>query len=297
MEHKRVIAMGFFDGVHIGHGALLEKTKARALELGAEPTVLSFDVHPDTLVFGTPVPLITDCRGREELIRRCYGIEKTVFIHFNRKVMTMPWREFADSVIRELECKWVVVGHDFTFGNRGEGTAARLKEYLAEKGIGCDIIPPVMLDGQIVSSTYIRTLIQEGDMVEAARWLGHRHCLSDTVHSGYHIGHELEAPTINMTFGENVIVPKYGVYATRVVLTDGTENPAVTNIGVRPTFGEGNGVTVESHLLDFEDNLYGAMARVDFYSMLRPERRFESGEELARQIKIDAENARNALGI
>ena len=119
---KRAIALGFFDGVHIGHAALLNKTKQRAAEIGAMPSVLSFDVHPDTLVFGKEVPLINSAIGREEIIRRCFGIDNVVFIHFNRHVMRMPWQDFAASVIDELQAAWVVVGHDFSFGYRGEGT-------------------------------------------------------------------------------------------------------------------------------------------------------------------------------
>ena len=290
-EIKRTIAMGFFDGLHIGHAALLEKTKVRAAELNNTPSVLSFDVHPDTVVFNRPVPLISDCSGREEIIKRCFNIDDVIFIHFNRHVMQMPWQEFVDTVIEEMSAQWFVVGHDFTFGNMGEGTAEKLKSYCETIGIGCDIIPPVMLDGRVVSSTYIRTLIEDGNMEEAARYLGHQHCLSDTVHSGYHIGQKLDAPTINMFFPENVIVPKYGVYATKVILPDGKEYPSVTNIGIRPTVGNDNKVSVESHLLDFSGNLYGTPARVDFYHYIRPEIRFSDFDELSAQIKRDAEYA------
>ena len=143
---KRAIALGFFDGVHIGHGALLNRTKERAAQIKGIPSVLSFDVHPDTLVFGKEVPLINSALSREEIIRRCYGIENVIFIHFNQHTMRMPWKEFADTIIEELNLGWIVVGHDFCFGYKGQGTAARLKEYCEERGIGCDIIPAVSLD-------------------------------------------------------------------------------------------------------------------------------------------------------
>lgn len=291
-EIKRAIALGFFDGVHIGHGALLRKTKERAAETGAIPSVLSFDVHPDTLVFGKEVPLINSALGREDLIRRLYGIDNVVFLHFNRHMMRMPWRDFADNLIDELNVGWIVVGHDFSFGYRGEGTAEKLRETCAERGIGCDIIPPVMLDGRIVSSTWIRTLIAAGEMEQAARYLGHPHTLLDTVHSGYHLGTKMGAPTINMHFPEGVIVPKHGVYAAKVFLENGSEHVAVTNVGVRPTVGEGNRLTVESHLLHYSGNLYGRQARLEFHRFLRPERKFESFEQLSEQIRRDAEEAR-----
>ena len=178
-EIKRAIALGFFDGVHLGHAALLKKTKQRAEEIGAVPSVLSFDVHPDMLVFGKDVPLINSALGREEIIRRCFGIDNVVFIHFNQHVMRMPWDEFIDSLIRELNISWIVVGHDFCFGYKGEGTAERLKAYCEARGIGCDIIPAVTVDGRVVSSTHIRELIAEGEIEQANRLLGHPHSLAD----------------------------------------------------------------------------------------------------------------------
>ena len=289
---KRAIALGFFDGVHIGHAALLNKTKQRAAEIGAMPSVLSFDVHPDTLVFHKDVPLLNSAIGREEIIRRCFGIENVVFIHFNQHVMHMPWQDFAASVIDELQAAWVVVGHDFSFGSRGEGRPDKLRDYCASRGVGCDVIEAVTLDGRVVSSTYIRTLIERGDMEEAARYLGHPHSLADTVHSGYHLGSSLGAPTINMFFPDGVLVPRHGVYAARVFLENGESYQAVTNIGVRPTVSAGSRVSVESHLLDYSGNLYGRQARVEFYAFLRPERKFENYEALSVQIREDAEAAR-----
>ena len=291
-EKKRVIALGFFDGVHIGHGELLKRTKQRAAELDAMPSVLSFDVHPDTLVFGREVPLINSAIGREEIIRRCYGIENVVFIHFNRHVMQMDWQVFLEDLIRDLQICHIVVGYDFCFGYKGLGTAARLRDYCEEHGLGCDVIPPVMLDGQIVSSTRIRELIAEGNIEEANRWLGHPHSLADTVRSGYHLGRKLGSPTINMYFPQGVVVPRHGVYATRVYLESGESYIAVTNVGVRPTVSEEQLVSVESHLLDYSGNLYGRQARVDFYSFLRGEEKFESFEALSRQIRLDADTAR-----
>ncbi|MBR3294076.1 MAG: riboflavin biosynthesis protein RibF [Oscillospiraceae bacterium] len=291
-EVKRAIALGFFDGVHIGHAALLNKAKQRAAAIGATPSVLSFDTHPDTLVFGRELPLINSAAGREELIRRLFGIEDVLFIHFDEHTMRMPWQDFAASVIRELGADWVVVGQDFRFGYRGEGTAEKLRDFCAARGVGCDVIEPVRLDGRVVSSSYIRMLIADGDMEQAARFLGHVHGLTDTVRSGYHLGSKLGAPTINMRFPEGVIVPRHGVYAARVYLENGEDHVAVTNVGVRPTVSEGKAVSVESHLLDYAGNLYGRQARVAFYKLLREERRFDSVEELSAQIARDAAQAR-----
>ena len=288
---KRSIAMGFFDGVHIGHAALLEKTKQRAEEKNAVASVLSFDIHPDHLVFQRDVRLIGDARSREEIIRRCFGIDNIVFLHFNRQLMNMPWEEFIMQITEKLEICHFVVGHDFTFGKEGKGNAEKLAGFCLSHDLGCDVIPPVMLDGRIVSSTYIRELIEKGDMEQANRFLGHAHSLSDTIHSGYHIGRKLDAPTINMYFPEGVVIPRHGVYASKVALPGGEEIPAVTNVGVRPTFSDEGRVSVESHLLGYRGNLYGVPARVDFYHFIRPEMRFDGFEDLSEQIRKDAEAA------
>ena len=289
---RRAIALGFFDGVHIGHAALLNCVKERAAELDAIPSVLSFDVHPDTLVHGKEIPLINSLQGREDLIQRLFGIENVVFLHFNKLLMRMSWDEFIADLVKELNICSVVVGHDFTFGYKGQGNPDLLKAWCEERNICCDVIPPVMLDDIVVSSTYIRNLVEAGCMEEARRFLGHPHVLTDTVHSGYHLGRKLGTPTINMFFPEGVIVPRHGVYATKVYLSDGTEHTAVTNIGVRPTVSEGNRVSVESHLLDFSGNLYGRQARVEFYHFLRSEKKFSGYQELSDQIHRDSASAR-----
>ena len=144
----------------------------------------------------------------------------------------------------------------------------------------------------MVSSTYIRELISTGNVKEANRYLGHPHMLADTVRSGYHLGTQMGTPTINMVFPEGVLVPRHGVYATKVCLENGKSYVAVTNVGVRPTVSHENRVSVESHLLDYEGNLYGRQARVEFYDFIRGEQKFESFQALSAQIRRDAETAR-----
>ena len=291
-DRKRVIALGFFDGIHIGHAALLERTVQRAREIGAMPSVLSFDIHPDTLVFGKEVPLINSAAGRADLIRRLFGIENVIFIHFDRRVMQMPWQEFVQTLIQEMDAAWVVVGHDFRFGWKGEGTAQRLQDYCADLGLGCDIIPAGTLEGRVVSSTYIRELIENGDMERANQYLGHPHTLVDTVHYGYRLGTKMGTPTINMRFPDGVLVPRYGVYAARAILDDGSEHMAVTNVGVRPTVSGEDRVSVESFILDYSGNLYDRQVRIEFFRFIRPEMKFPSVDALKAQILKDAETTR-----
>ena len=288
---NRVNALGFFDGVHLGHQALMKQTRERAAELGAVPSVISFDQHPDTLVRGEPVPLINSVAGRKELISRIGGIDDIIMIHFDERFMHTPWQEFLRIVKEELGAVHLVIGYDFCCGWRGEGTAERIARWCAENGLGCDAVGKVVLDGVTVSSTYIRSLVAGGEMEKADRYLGHPHVLIDTVGYGYRIGRQIGAPTINTRIPEGVIVPRHGVYATRVWLPDGAR-AAVTNIGVRPTFGEGNGLTVESNILDFSGDLYGAQIRLEFFAFLRDERRFESPEALREAIEKNIEQTR-----
>lgn len=206
--------------------------------------------------------------------------------------MQMPWQVFVQTLITELDAAWVVVGHDFRFGWKGEGTADRLQAYCAENGLGCDIIPAVTLDGRVVSSTYIRDLIAAGEMETANRFLGHPHTLVDTVHYGYRLGTKMGTPTINMRFPEGVIVPRFGVYAAKAFLEDGSEHMAVTNVGVRPTVSGENRVSVESFILDFSGNLYDRQVRIEFHAFLRPEQKFDGVDALKAQILKDAETTR-----
>lgn len=285
-EVKRVIALGFFDGVHIGHQALMSRTVMRAKEYGVHPAVISFDTHPDIFVHGIDVPLLGSVADRKGLISRVGGIDDIIMIHFDRKFMQVEWTDFLNTVKDELGAVHIVMGRDFCCGYRGLGTSDKICAWCVENGLGCDIVDEVILDGITVSSTHIRQLVAAGNMEEAARFLGHPHTLTDTVGYGYRIGRSIGAPTINTSIPEGVIVPRHGVYATRVWLPDGPR-AAVTNVGVRPTFENDDRLTVESNILDFNGKLYGSQVRLEFLAFLREERRFPSPEALGEQIQKD----------
>ena len=229
------------------------------------------------------------------MIRRLFRINRTVFLHFNRQMMTMPWDEFIASLVEELDVAAVVVGHDFSFGYRGAGTPERLKSWCDLRGISCDVIPAVRYEGRVISSTEIRGLIAEGDIELANRLLGHPYELSGVVRSGFHIGQSLGSPTVNLFIPQDVLVPRYGVYATRVFLEDGSEYAAVTNVGVRPTVSDLGRVSVESHIIDFEGNLYGSRLRVEFHRFQRDEKKFDSPALLAEQIAEDISETRRCF--
>ena len=163
--NQKVIALGFFDGVHLGHGALLRRVTERARETGASPAVVTFDRAPKSLVTGKPLSLLNSPEDRRDLIRRFYGIEDVVMLPFDQKMMTMPWQDFINVVlVKDQHAAHLVAGHDFHFGYKNQGTPELLQRSCAQLGLGCDIIPEVTLDGITVSSTHIRQLVTEGNM-------------------------------------------------------------------------------------------------------------------------------------
>ena len=292
--NQKVIALGFFDGVHLGHGALLRRVTERARETGASPAVVTFDRAPKSLVTGKPVSLLNSPEDRRDLIRRFYGIEDVVMLPFDQKMMTMPWQDFINVVlVKDQHAAHLVAGHDFHFGYKNQGTPELLQRSCAQLGLGCDIIPEVTLDGITVSSTHLRQLVTEGNMEEAARFLGHPHTLTGTVRHGHSIGHARLFPTANLIVPHNVLVPSHGVYATQACLADGRTFAAVTNVGTRPTVNNGTNVTVEAYLLDFSGDLYGQTLRLEYHRKLRGEIQFDSLEALKAQISQDIESTRN----
>lgn len=287
---KRVIALGFFDGVHNGHGQLMKAVTAAANRTGAVASAFTFDRSPTAVITGQPVPLISSVEDRIWLMRHYYGIQEVVVASFDA-MQRMDWEDFITQyLICDLGVVHVVAGHDFHFGYMGKGNPQRLKEKCAQLGIGCDIIGTVTQDGITISSTYIRTLIAQGEMERANQFLGHPHTLTNRVAHGKHIGSSaLGFPTVNLSIPDQVIVPAFGVYATKVHF-NGHSFMAVTNVGVRPTIQDNDGrVTVEGFILDFSGDLYGQEVRMEFYKRLRGEQKFPSLQALAQEIGRNAQ--------
>ena len=283
-----IFALGFFDGVHLGHQALLRACVELAEKIGVKTAGITFENHPQSL-FSNEIPaLLTTLADRRRLMEH-YGVEHIYAFPVTKKVMSTDWRDFLDMLVNEGAVGFVC-GDDFRFGNRGEGNAEKLQAYCAENHLPCVIIPEQTMDDTRVSSTYIRRQIESGDMATAVRFLGHPHILSGQVTSGRKIGRKIGVPTANLTIPEGVAVPKFGVYACRVEI-DGTDYPAVTNVGIRPTVG-GHRVTVEPWILGFEGDLYGREITLAFHKFLRPERKFDSLEELRCEIQKNAEETK-----
>ena len=287
-KDKRVFALGFFDGVHLGHQALLRECVTMAKALDCASAAITFDRHPKSLFTQTPPALLSTARTRSDLLRR-YGIDHIYTFPVVDAVMSMPWRDFLQELL-EFGAAGFVCGHDFRFGNRGEGDAEKLQALCRELDLPCVIVPEQTVDGQRVSSTLIRGLIENGDMAGAIRYLGHPHIISGPVVHGKQIGRTLGIPTANLVLESDQAVPCFGVYACRCIV-DGVSYPAVTNVGTRPTVS-GVGVTVEPWILDFSGDLYDRNITLEFYEFLRKETKFNGLSALQEQIRKDAERTR-----
>ena len=288
---KYVIALGFFDGVHLGHGALLRRTTELAGQLGMTPAALTLDRHPSALFSAAPTKLLTTPEERADLMRALYGIETLFVLPFDAHTGAMPWEEFVEqTLVGQFHAGCLVFGQDYRFGAGGAGTPELLKEKCAALGLGFACVPEVCLDGEKVSSTRIRAALEAGDMAQADRLLGHPHLLRGEVVSGQHLGRTLGIPTANLQLSPELLLPRFGVYAAKAYF-DGEERMAVVNIGRRPTV-DGETVTVEPWILDFDGDLYGHTLTLALYDFLRPEQKFPSLEALAATIRQNAEQTR-----
>lgn len=290
---QRVIALGFFDGVHLGHAALLRRAAEAAAERGAAPAVFTFDRPPKEVVTGVPCPLINSPEDRRDLVERLYGIREVIMAPFDREMMTTSWEDFVTKIlVGRYHAVHLVAGHDHRFGHKNQGTPELLRSKCAQLGLGCDIIPKVEVGGITVSSTYIRRLLELGQVERAARFLGHPHTLTGAVLHGRGVGASRLFPTANLAVPPRVLLPSHGVYVTRVYLPEGESCAAVTNVGTRPTLDNGTDTTVEACILDFQGDLYGQKLRLEFYQRLRDELRFDSLDALRARIAADAETTR-----
>lgn len=292
-QKPRAIALGYFDGVHLGHQALMERAVERAKQIGATSAVFTFDVHPDSVVLGRQVPLLTANAYRREEIKKLGGVDEVIFGHFDEHMQHMDWRDFIHKMlIGQFGARWIISGRNNRFGYKGQGNAEGMAEECEKAGIGYDCIDDVKVNGIVVSSTYIRQLISQGDMEGAGRFLGHPYTVTGVVEHGRRVGTSvLKVPTVNLTLPPEMALPPYGVYAARVLIGE-KSYIAATNIGIKPTFMDGGVPTIEPHLLDFAGDLYGKMIHVELHKFLRPEKRFDSAEALRAAIDENIKQTR-----
>ena len=289
MEHKRIFALGFFDGVHLGHQALLKACVELAARMDVETAAITFESHPQSLFLKQPPALLTVLEDRYKLLLQ-YGIDHVYAYPVTDKVMSTDWQAFLDELVGYGGVGFVC-GHDFRFGHKGQGDAEKLRSYCQARELPCIIVPEQTMDGIRISSTHIRQLIEQGDMETAAKFLGHPHILSGEVVAGRQVGRTIGIPTANILIPAGVVVPKLGVYACRCIIGDAVYR-AVTNIGSRPTV-DGHQVRSESWILDFDGDLYGKTITLEFVAMLRPEEKFPSLEALQAEIQKNAQETRD----
>ena len=286
-----VVAIGTFDGIHIGHQRVLEYAIQRAKESGAASTALTFEPPPAKLLRPETAPLRISTNQQRMDWFGIVGMETAVVLPFTRELAVLSPEEFVEQIlVNQLKVRAVVVGDNFRFGSKQAGDVKFLRELGMRQGFDVVVHTPVMLDGKVVSSTLIRKLVSEGEVRKAARFLGRPFALTGEVISGTGMGRKFTFPTLNMK-PEQELLPARGVYITRTVLEgEASSHRSVTNVGVRPTFN-GSGLSVETHLLDYSGNFTPKNIEVRFWKRLRAEKKFSSPEELKEQIARDIATA------
>ena len=292
-DDRSVLTVGTFDGVHRGHQAIIDHLRSRAEKHSGLSTLISFDPHPRSVVHGEEVPLLTTVEERARVLER-YGLDRLVVIPFSMEFASLDPVEYVEEVLVErVGVQEITVGYDHRFGRDREGDVDLLRDCGADHGFSVDVIPAQEVDEDVVSSRNIRSLLlEEGDVTTAAEHLGRPYRLEGIVARGEGRGRKMGYPTANLALEDpRKLVPKRGVYATRVTLPGGETCGGMMNIGRRPTFDEME-VTVEVHLFDFEGTLYGDPLSVEFLQRLRDEQKFESAEALAMQLSEDERHCR-----
>lgn len=293
------VALGNFDGVHLGHRSLIEKCVQESRENNWTSCVCTFEPHPSQVIApGKSVRLINTPDEKYRLIGQL-GIENLILLKFNKELAATPPEDFVKDYLAELfNVKKVFIGFNYSFGEKGKGNPQLLVEMSRLYGFEVAVMPPVYIDREVVSSTLIRQKYGTGDISGAARLLGYWPCLEGKVVAGDRRGRKLGFPTANLAVDESVLHPRYGGYMAFARIEGDTgnetvenERPAVVNIGVKPTFNSEK-MTVEAHLLDFAGDLYGRTIHLKLLRYIRQERRYKSSDELKEQIRKDIDASR-----
>jgi len=284
-QGETLLTIGVFDGVHAGHRYLLETLQQRAAEKNLLSGVVTFSPHPQSVLHPpNQLPSLSTLKDRVRAFQEL-GIKIIAVLTFTPRVARLSAREFISLIKKQLRMRGIMVGPDFTLGRGGEGNIDLLRALGREMKFSVEVIPPYTIDGEVVSSTLIRQALVQGDMRKVERLMGHYFHLRSKVITSDKRGRVLGFPTANLDIRPQQALPGNGIYAT-IAQVDGKKFPSATNIGIRPTFGEGE-KTVETHLLNYKDDLYGKDIRVEFVQKLRDEQRFPSSEELKVQIEKD----------
>lgn len=289
------LAFGVFDGVHIGHQEVLKRATDAASTLGGKSGLVTFDPHPIRVIAPGKAPkaLLSSLSHKASIIEKL-GLDLFVPLHFDESMARCEAADFLQALCR-APVKTVAVGEDWRFGHNRGGSVELLREWAEKRGFSLAAVPPVMFDGDRISSTRIRQAIHDGNLADAAKMLGRPYSITGKVIKGKQLGRTLSFPTANIAVGEHQLPPQ-GVYAVRIMLADRSLHHGVANLGVRPTIG-GDELLLETHVFDFSGNLYGQEMEVAFLQHLREERKFGGIEPLKQQISTDAAQARAHFGM
>lgn len=289
-HRETVLAIGVFDGVHLGHRHLIEYLKRQALVRDHLAGIITFANHPQEIVSPqAPVSYLSSLEEKLNLLRQL-DVGLIVPLSFNQELARLSARQFTELLQKHLKMRGIVVGPDFALGKGREGDVFALRSLGKEMGFTTDVVAPKIIEGEIASSTNVRRALAEGDINKVSMLLGRPYSLKGPVVHGYERGTSLGFPTANLEVKSNRALPADGVYVTRAYLGNDSY-PSVTNIGTRPTFGQGDR-TIEVFLLDFKGGIYGEELRIDIVEHLREEKRFADPAELMAQIGKDVERAR-----
>lgn len=292
-DTKNVIALGCFDGVHAGHRKVISTAVEMAKQLSATSAVWTFDRSPKNYFSPSSAPTITSFEEKEALVEKL-SVDKFICVKFGPDIFEMsPVEFFEEILIKRLKACYLVCGFNYTFGKKSVGDITLLKELCDSADIGLTVIKAVSVDGIQISSSAIRCALAEGKMELAAKMLGRPYTLSTEVFSNQRLARKLGFPTANQIFDQNKLVPKKGVYVTRIHV-EGTEKYGITNVGIRPTVKD-HTLCAETHIFDYTGDLYGKGIKVEFLSFLRDEKKFDSVDALSLQVHEDIEKAKNYI--
>ena len=292
IQNSTSATIGNFDGVHIGHKKILSAVKQEAKQQGLSSCVITFHPHPQKVLQNIDIPLLVPIRERLKLLED-QGIDVVACYTFTKEIAKISAQDFVtDILVGKLNLKHLIVGPDFSFGRKREGNLSLLNKMGAEYGFDTEVVETALYEGEIVSSTSIRNLVREGNLLKARNFLGYNFYIEGQVKEGERRGRQIGFPTANLDTDWDIL-PKVGVYAT-LANVDGTKHQSITNIGYRPTFGH-NGLLIETHIFDFNEDIYKKRIKVEFVDRVRDEQKFNGPEALVEQIKRDIERVKEIL--
>lgn len=291
IEDKTALAMGKFDGIHLGHKKLLNMILDQRQD-GLKATVFTFEPSPEEFFVGHTVRQLFTREEKRRAFEKM-GVDILVEFPLTADTAATPPEDFVRTILSEdLNAGYIAAGTDVSFGDKGRGDQYLLRNMSKELGFELHLIDKVMLDGQEVSSTRVRNVVADGDMPMAKRLLGDDYSVSGIVEHGAHLGTTIGVPTVNILPPDNKLLPPFGVYKS-VVMVDGKIFKGMTNIGRKPTVSDSGRVGVETYIYDFDEDVYGKYIEVRLLEFMRPEMKFEGVEQLKAQIHSDIEEARN----